>query len=159
MVILVCLLAVSCSGTENNPVQEELISYINEGILPLVEEEVRLTQIYNSVTGENAIDDITLYNKLSEEIIPGYEIITTKAELMLINSEEIRKVHELYVEVLNTQCAAFTTMLDALKYQDYDTMTEANKKLTEAELMFTEYQYQSMDLGAKYDVDFQIVQP
>lgn len=146
---MVCLI-VACNT--KNPVTEEIVSYINGDLKQLSEEEVRLNQAYESVTGNNSVDDETTYNKLSDEIIPGYVEYIKKVEAVNIKSQELKDVHEIYIEAINIQHSALTIILSGLENGDYDKIDEANTKLTEARKMMRDYQSELTKLMDKYHV-------
>ncbi|MWV44934.1 hypothetical protein GRF59_15030 [Paenibacillus sp. HJL G12] len=139
-----------CSKTD--PVTEELLSYINEQMVPLFTEEQELVNTYESVTGANFTDDETTYNVLVDKVIPGYNEFTGKVESVKIESKELREVHNIYIDGLNRQNSALTTIAYALEEQDIKTITEANEKLSEARKMMREYQDKVKELAEKYKV-------
>ncbi|WP_152399042.1 hypothetical protein [Paenibacillus cellulositrophicus] len=139
-----------CSKTD--PVTEELLSYINEQMSPLGKEEHELVSTYESITGANYTDDETSYNILIDEVIPGYNQFIKKVEGINIESKELREVHNIYIDALNLQNSAFTTIASAIEQQDMMTVTEANEKLSEARKMMREYQAGLKELAEKYNV-------
>ena len=66
MIIFVLLLL---SGCWQDPVQEDLLDYINNKLTPLVETEEQIINRYDSVIGENYTSDEVTYKVLTEEVI------------------------------------------------------------------------------------------
>ena len=66
------LLSVVCFGWSQDPVQEDLLNYINTELPTVADLETEAMQKYESVTGDNYTDDFVLYETLSNEIIPTY---------------------------------------------------------------------------------------
>ncbi|OZB98058.1 hypothetical protein [Paenibacillus sp. XY044] len=139
-----------CSNTD--PVAEELISYINEQMTPLGKEEQELLNAYESVTGENYKDDETTHKVLVEEVIPGYNEYIGKIEAIKIESKELREVHEIYIDGLNLQISAITSIAIALEQQDGEAIVEANEKLSEARKMMREFQTKLKELTKEHKI-------
>ncbi|MFB5676387.1 hypothetical protein ACE3NQ_08295 [Paenibacillus terreus] len=150
------LFAVTACGSD--PVQDELVTYLNEGIQPLVEQESKITALYESVTGNNYKDDATLYYTLKDEIIPQYSDYISKIESIQTTTPEVREVHETLIKAANTQNSAFMTTLTALEAQDYAKAEEANAKLAEGRKLFRDYQSNLSSLASEHDVTFKEAQ-
>ncbi|MFE1242854.1 hypothetical protein ACFW35_01890 [Fictibacillus sp. NPDC058756] len=72
-----------------DPVQDELLNYVNEEMRALGDKEGEIVEKYADVTGLNYTDDATLYNALKEEIIPEYNVFIKDLEAVEIDSDEL----------------------------------------------------------------------
>lgn len=142
------------SGCGSDPIQEDLINYSNVGLVSVAEIESKVVDGYDSVSGDNYTDDITVYNKLIDEVIPNSLKLIDKAEAIEIKTEDVRAVHELYVAAVNTQNSAFTTIVAAIEAQDYDKISAANDKLSEARKGMRDYQAKLKELADEHGVEF-----
>lgn len=97
---------------------------------------------YESVTGANAKDDETTYNVIKNDVIPKYKKFIESLESISSNlkTEEVKKVHRIYLEGANTQFSAFSILLSALEKQDKAVLEEANEKLAKGRKLISEYQ-------------------
>ncbi|HLU24072.1 MAG TPA: hypothetical protein VKZ77_16540 [Bacillaceae bacterium] len=129
---------VSEEDTALNELKKAFAEYVN-AIKQLAPEEGRLISLYSSVTGENYVNDETLYTTLKKEVVPGYNQFVDDVEEILPRNKEIRAAHEQYIEAVNTQYSAFTLILSAIDAQDPDIITEANGKLSIAKTIMDEY--------------------
>ncbi|WP_078551347.1 hypothetical protein [Bacillus alkalicellulosilyticus] len=148
--LLPLLLLVGC-----DPVQDDLISYLNDGIMPLVDLEEEVIAIYESVTGDNYYDDWILYEAIELEIIPKYQNLINQLEAVRPETPEVREVHEIYIKGTNIQYNAMVLMLDALDYQDYALIAEANNMLAEGRATLRQYQNEVERLADKHNVIFE----
>jgi hypothetical protein len=138
---------VACSSK----VSKELITYINDDMQPLAEQEEELMELYNGVTGDNYTDDIELYDVL-EELVPMYNDFIEDVEAVDISSKEIRDVHELYIEAINLQSEAFIGIQDAIEYQDRLGIQDANSRLSKARKLFRQYEEKMQELMKEHNV-------
>lgn len=109
--------------------------------------------VYSSVTGENYVDDETMYYALLDEVIPGYRQFTTNLETIMPTHPQVRELHEKYIEAANLQYGAFTLMLSALEAGDAQTMQEANAMLDEARRLLREWLYEVEDFSAQTGIE------
>jgi hypothetical protein len=69
-----------------------------------------------------------------------------------IETDELRKIHEDYIEAANIQASAFLTIVTALENQDSGLINEANEKLNTARKMMRDYQNDVKKLAKEHDV-------
>lgn len=67
--------------------------------------------------------------------------------------EEIRAIHEKYIEAANIQHFAFTKLIFAIETQDANEINEVNEMLATARKMMREYEYDINKLANEYDVE------
>ncbi|MGG3887638.1 hypothetical protein [Metabacillus fastidiosus] len=151
IIIAVCIvtLLAACS----NPVQEEIISYVNEDLPEIAKLEEEVIGKYDNVTGENYKDDEILYDALTNEIIPDYSQLIDKLEAIQLSDKELRDIHEDYIEAANQQYSAFTKMLAAIENQDYALIEEVNGILSQSRKDMRDYQYDLKEYAEENDVE------
>lgn len=133
-------------------VKEDLLTYMNESLTPLAEQEGEVIALYDSVTGANYTDDETTYNTIADEIMPKYQVFIKDLEEVEVETEEVTNIHEIYIKAVNIQQSGFVTMLSALEEQDLEKMNEANAKLAEARTMSRDYLNKLQSLAKENDV-------
>ncbi|PUB11706.1 hypothetical protein [Paenisporosarcina sp. OV554] len=146
--LLISLLA----GCGSNPIEEDLLTYMNESLPSLSEQEFEAVALYDSVSGPNYTDDETMYYTILYEVIPKYRVFIDNLEKIEIETEELTKIHEIYIEAVNIQNSGFLTILTAIEEQDSEKINEANAKLTEARTMIRDYQNKLDALAEENDV-------
>ncbi|MGW8442674.1 hypothetical protein ACWGXJ_17105 [Paenibacillus sp. S33] len=151
MLVFCCFSILAACSTD--PVKKDLITYVNDGMLPLAQDEKAVTEKYEAVTGDNFTDDVTLYNALKDDIIPGYTKFVDKLEAVKTETPEVRAVHETYIKAASTQKEAFIKMLDALDKQDLNLINESNTKLSEGRKLFRDFGEQVNTLAKEHDVE------
>lgn len=124
------LLLVGCSFW-SDPVQDDLLNYINNELDALVELEEEAVSEYESVVGDNYIDDWTTYFHIEEVVIPKYRHFVDKLESIRPATKEVREVHEIYIEAVNKQQNAMVKILAGIEAQNLELIFDANELLDE----------------------------
>ncbi|WP_130293409.1 membrane lipoprotein lipid attachment site-containing protein [Fictibacillus sp. BK138] len=148
------VLAFILSGC-SDPVQDDLMDYINEKTPKLAEKELAAVGKYENVTGANYTNDETLYFALKDEIIPEYNDFINELEAVEIETDDLRKIHEDYIEAANIQSSAFLMIVTAIENQDSSLINEANEKLNTARKMIRDYQTDIDKLAKEHDVELE----
>ncbi|WP_051506911.1 hypothetical protein [Saccharibacillus sacchari] len=117
--------------TGNDPVQDDLLNYINEELIPLQTEESALIQKYNEKLDDPNSGDAELYDTL-QSIIPDYKELIERIESIQPETPEVRELHEMYIATANKQYNAMVQMQAATEKHDMNIVSEANEKLDEA---------------------------
>ncbi len=139
------------SSSENKDLSHAFANYMDE-IMLLAPDEERVIGLYESVTGVNYVNDEILYNTLLDEVIPGYRQFIVDLEAIMPKNNEIRELHESYIEAANIQYNSFTLMVSALEEQNIDKITEANQGLDEARRILRNWLYSVEDLSKETGV-------
>jgi hypothetical protein len=105
---------------------------------PLAEQEQSIISRYDSVSGDNYTDDLTMYTELVS-LTPDVQRFIAKIEAIMPSDPEIARIHNIYVDAWNAQAAGFTMTIDALEKQDYGIISEANKLLAEGRSLMRQY--------------------
>jgi hypothetical protein len=113
---------------------------------PLAEQEQSIISRYDSVSGDNYTDDLTMYTELVD-MVPDVRDFIAKIEAIRPTDPEIARVHEIYVEAWNAQASGFTMTIDALEKQDIGIATEANRYLAEGRSLMRQYIQEVGSLG------------
>ncbi|WP_019155315.1 hypothetical protein [Robertmurraya massiliosenegalensis] len=150
--VLLCFLVISGCSSED-PVKTELETYLNEELSSIIGLETQAISAYDSVTGVNYTSDQLLYDVLLTEVIPTYQDFMNKLEAIRLDTEELREVHEGYIEGVNTQYNAFTRIVTALEQQDRAIIEEANVMLDEARKLIRDYNYNIEKLTKEHEVE------
>nr|WP_106781930.1 hypothetical protein [Lysinibacillus timonensis] len=129
-------------------------SYLNDVIL-LAPEETRIIEVYGSVSGENYQNDAIMYDALVNDVVPSYTEFVSTLEEIVPNNQEVRDLHDIYIEAATIQLGAFTVMISALEDQDYELVDLANQGLEEASALITTWQTEVQNLSSQTGVSLQ----
>ncbi|MEI4769067.1 hypothetical protein WAX74_05255 [Psychrobacillus sp. FJAT-51614] len=135
-----------------DPVQDDLLNYINNEVKALEELENEAVTEYDSVIGENYVDDETTYIHIQDVVIPKYRKLIEKLEEIRPETKEVREIHELYIEASNMQFNGIVTVLAAIDAQDYDKINEANQILNEGRELMRQTLNEIEDLAKEHNV-------
>lgn len=135
--LFICVAALA--GCASDPVQEDLISYINKQVPTLVPLENKVTTEYAAVTGDKYTNDAALAAKLKDVIIPANDELLAKSKAIVPATEEVKKVHNKYTAVITEQQEAFNLLLQAVQKSDEAAVKTVNEKLAHTEKVSKEY--------------------
>lgn len=143
------------TGCFSDPVQDDLLNYVNEELPRASQLEAEAVSAYQSVTGANYTDDYTLYDVLSLEVIPTYNEFIKELESIHMETDEVNELHEEYIEAANIQYNAFVKTLTAIENQDRQIIEEANSMLEEARSKIRNYNTELKKLAKEHNVELE----
>ena len=149
--LLICVTVLAGCGSD--PVQEDLINYINNQLPDIAALEKKVTSEYEAIKTDSNADDAAFAAKLKDVIIPASAELTAKAKATVPATEEVKKVHDKYIAAATVQSEAFDILLDAAEKSDGDIAKTGTEKLNEAEKISTEYLADLETLKKDYDVE------
>lgn len=80
----------------NSGVQNEMNTYINDRIMPLMEEYVVINEEYENMTG-NVTDKKIAAETLRNNTLPDAEELLKKAQCIYVENKEIKTMHDIYI--------------------------------------------------------------
>lgn len=149
LIIIIPLILCSCGKRKQ---QKEIINYINVELPEITSLEEKSINEYNKATGQNYESDSKLYDVLKSKVIPDYTEFILKLKNIKIENEELKEIHQIYIDASNLQLDAFNFILKAIDNQDSAYINEANKKLDEARSKLTVYRNKLFEIAEKYNV-------
>ncbi len=135
--LLICVTVLAGCGSD--PVQDDLINYINNQLPTIATLEKKVTSEFEAVKADSNTDDATFGAKLKDVIIPASNELIDKSKATVPATDEVKKVHDKYIASVTVQSEAFAILLDAATKNDEKIAKTANDKLTEAERLSKEY--------------------
>jgi hypothetical protein len=142
------------SGCFNDPVQDDLLNYVNKEMKQAGKLEAEAISAYESETGANYQDDQKLYDVLTKKVIPTYNDFIQELDSVKIETDELKEIHQIYIEGANIQYRAFLKIKQALEAQDPAMIQEANDMLADARKYIMEYKSKLNQLAKEHDVKF-----
>lgn len=143
------LLGMACGG---DPVQQDLINYINVEMPKVADLESEAVDAYASVSGENYENDSIMYYTIANTVIPRYEAFYEMLESIDPATEEVSNLHHEYVVAAADQLEAFKLILEAIEKQDADIITQANADLDKASVLLGQWREDLDAACAKHQV-------
>jgi hypothetical protein len=141
------------SGCGNDPVQEDLLEYLNEELPAISDIELDAVNAYQSVTGVNYQDDYIMYDTLVYDVVPTYQQFLDELEAIELETEELREIHETYIDGANLQYNAFVRIITALEEQDFGKIEEANEMLNDARKQMRDFNNQIVQIAEEHSVE------
>jgi cold shock CspA family protein len=143
------------SGCSSDPVQDDLLNYVNKEMKEAGKLERAAVSAYERVSGKNYQDDQTMYDALINDVIPNYNEFIKELESVKIETDEVREIHEIYIEGADIQFNAFALIKQALEEQDANLIQKANEMLADARKHISDYQTKLDKLAKEHDVDIE----
>ncbi|WP_461206824.1 hypothetical protein [Clostridium sp. DL1XJH146] len=132
------------TGCSSDPVQDDLINYINNEVSTLVETENSVTEEYSAIIENSEATDIEFAAKLKDVIIPASEELVAQAKAIVPETEEVAAVHNKYVEAVTEQNEGFVLFLQATQKNnelvEYSTNSEMLTLINLEDAISTEFQ-------------------
>jgi vacuolar-type H+-ATPase subunit I/STV1 len=147
------LLLTACTSVE-----DDLTTYVDDTLPPLFKTESKVIDKYDSVIGNNYINDSVLYATLVSEVIPQYNDFIDDLENAEIETDEVQKVHDNFIKAAKTQEEGFEILKTAIENQDSMKVEKANQKINEARTIVETYRDELNKLADEQDVDLTKVQ-
>lgn len=141
------------SGCSSDPVQDDLLNYVNKEMKEAAKLERTAVSAYEGVSGTNYQDDQTMYDVLNRDVIPNYNEFIKELESVKIETDEVREIHEIYIEGADIQFNAFAIIKQAIEEQDADLIHKANDMLADARKHLRDYQTKLNKLAKEHDVE------
>lgn len=141
------------NNNQNDDLALAFQTYVEE-IMLLAEEEIRIIDVYGSVSGENYVNDEIMYDALYYDVVPSYSEFVQALEGIQSSNQVIQDLHAIYVEAATVQLGAFTVMISALEEQSTDLVQLANQGLSDASTLISEWQAQVQVLSVQTGVSF-----
>lgn len=128
----------SNTSQQSGDVSSDAFAEYQAQIVALAGEEESIIARYDSISGENYTDDLTMYTELVA-MTPDVRDFIAKIEEIMPSDPELARLHGIYVDAWNAQYAGFTMTIDALEKQDYGIIAEANELLSEGRSLMRQY--------------------
>lgn len=148
------------SGDNENTLSEKekqtgLLDFINEDIAKVSSFEMEAFQSFDSVSGENYINDELMYEELTTTTIPAYEKALEETEKLEAPFPELEPMLEQIKNASNTFYDALVLQKQALEEQDAEIMNQANEKLLEYRNQIGAYHADMKALTEDYNIDYE----
>lgn len=154
IVIMAIVIILILTGCTTNPIQEDIIKYVNETLPTVVDIEAAVIAGYESATGENYVDDATTLSIIQDEVTPKANTWIAMVELIKPDTAELRAVHEIYIESVNVMSQAMGLITSGIVQGDVALVYEANEKMALQRKLTRQFLSELEQLAKENNVDF-----
>lgn len=139
LISLIILFTFFISGC-TNPVKSELLDYVNV-LIPSVSilEEEALSK-YENMVNDTSLSPEEMYLILEKDIIPTYKEFINSIEEIDLKTDEMKKIHNIYIKGSKTQLEAFSLISKGLLKKDNSTLEKANIYIDDTKKYMNEFQ-------------------
>lgn len=143
------------SGCFGDLIQDDLVNYFSVEMENAYELEEIAISAYDSVSGNNYTNDEVMYYALVDEVVPNYSEFIDELDNVIIETEELKVIHQIFIEGAEKQLEGFEMIIDALVAQDTNLVQAANVKLTEGKKLIEKYTKKINKLAEEHNVEFE----
>jgi len=143
------LIAVAIMGCATNRVPKDLADYVNQGVLRIAELERVSLEKYAAVTGPNFTTEQRVYDALKDEVIPLYKQFVDGLRNLRPETDEVKKVHGIYVLGADSMLEGFTEKMYGIKNGDNNVVMSANRKIEKGRVENERWRKELMELAEK----------
>lgn len=154
-VVIAALIVVVCMAGCGKE-QDELLEYINgDARKEVAELEAKAKDSFLSVSGDNYKDDETMLQEFSTNTADLAKQVVDKAAALgeKLEGEELKKVHEVYVNSLKNFQSGVDQTVKALKDGDTDLASQAADMISKANEEASNYEGKLKKLAEDLDVE------
>lgn len=147
--LLVCVTMLTGCG---DPVGDDIVNYVNNQIKPLVALQSKVATEFTTVSEDKDATSETISAKLKDVIIPASDELIAKAKSIVPETEEVRKVHSIYTELVTQQREGLDLFLQAFQKNDEALIKNADEKMAQVEKLSNEYSAAVEALKKEHDI-------
>lgn len=153
VLLFLVLISLSLFACGNVTVKDDLKNYIDEWHSKMGDRVDTNRAEFNSAINENFIDYDTLYSDINDDIMPDLKDAIGIAEKIEPKTDEVKAVHEKYLNALNMQLEAYELILTAIESQDSEDSSKAGDKLAEAGDEAQDFATALSEMAEKYGIE------
>lgn len=146
----IALLVAACGG---DPVQKDLLNYVNVELDKVSTLESEAIGAYESVVGDNYKGDSIMYFTIKDTVIPKYEAFSTVLESIKPATTDVMAMHQEYIKAAGEQMEAFKLLIIALEKQDAAIVQQANADLDLARTNIDKWKSDIREACKKHNVE------
>ena len=136
----------------SGPAANDIVNYVNQGLIAISELEEKSLESYASVTGENATTDKKLFETLRDFVVPTYKRFVTGLRNIKPENQEVQQVHAIYIKAAESRLDGFQTIMIGLENKDLNIIQQGNKMLEEGSIGIEKWRTNLNELYKKHGV-------
>jgi hypothetical protein len=140
------------SQCSTDPVQKDLLNYVNVELPKLAPLESESINAFGKVVGQNYTTDSALYAIVKNAVIPKYSDFTSKLQAVTPATDEVKAIHKEYVEAAQDQLEGFKYIVDAIDKQNGDEILKAKSDIDKAGSLIDQWKKDLMEDCKKHNV-------
>lgn len=145
----VLLIMLSCA---TNRVSRDLVTYVNQEILGIVELEKKSLSSYGAVVGQNFTTAERVYDALKNEVIPQYGRFVELLKDITPETEEVMKLHRIYVRGAEYLLSGFKAKMVGIKTEQEPLIRTANRQIVKGRIETEKWRAELIKMYQKYGI-------
>ena len=139
-------------GCATNKVANDLVIYVNQGLLQIEELERKSLVEYAGVTGANFNNEQEVYETLKIKVIPIYERFFNELRDIHPSEKEVKMVHGQYIRAVEKILNGFKMKMKGIENKDERMIIGANKTIEQGNAEIQQWRDDFTALCTKYGV-------
>jgi len=135
-----------------NKVSRDLIDYVNQGILGVVELEKRALKGYAFVVGKNFTTAERVYEALKNDVVPQYGRFVVLLREINPETEEVMKLHRIYVRGAEYLLSGFKAKMVGIQTKQEPLITAANRQIEKGRVETEKWRRELMEMYKRYGI-------
>lgn len=127
--VLVMIVAYSYVSCTVDRVTNDIVVYVNQGIIDIAELERQSLAGYAAVTGENYTSDRDIHEALDRCVIPLYGKFLKQLRTIRPSTEEVRQIHAIYIKGAEAVYRGFVIKKIGIETGDWGLIALANSEI------------------------------
>ena len=162
---ILCFLIIfsGCASNKNNgggkfisgPAADDIVNYVNQGLIAIAELEQESLKRYETVTGENFTSNQKLIETLKDFVVPTYKRFVRGLKNITPEKPEVQKLHAIYIRAAESTLEGFQMIMVGCENNDERIIQQGNKKLDEGRTGLKKWRTELIELakinGAKIE--------
>lgn len=149
IIVLMCLWLIGCAP---GAVEKDLVNYINQDVMGVVDVEQAALARYADVSGENYVSDQELYNTLKHEVVPTFTEFVNVLHQIEPETEAVKQLHAKFINGAMYRLRGFQTIMGGIRSQDAQVIRAANGLLDEGALEIEKWRLELQQLYDTYGI-------
>lgn len=151
IIILIIFFISGCTS----PIKNELFEYVNVLIPSVSSLEDEALSKYENMINDDSLSSEEMHLILEKEIIPVYGEFVNKLEKIDLKTEDMKKIHNIYVEGSRTQLKAFVLISNGLYEKNNSAIEEANTHIDKAKEHMSNFKDEIKSLASTLKVRYE----
>ncbi|RKD32577.1 hypothetical protein [Thermohalobacter berrensis] len=139
-----------------NPAKKDLLNYINYQLPKIIELESEAISKYEEMIANDNYTNKDLYQTLSNNIIPKYELFVEQLKKITPKTKEVESIHNLHIKGAQKQLQALRLLQKGIKENNDEKIKKANSLLKESKTYMKSFKDEIVKLADKYRIKYKL---
>jgi hypothetical protein len=151
--LTVMIVALLTGGCLPDPVTQDLVVYINQGLLDIAELEIKAMEWYGSINRDERSKEQPGYKILKNDVIPTYGLFLKLLRELNPKTKEVQSLHAIYLRGAEMICRGLKGRLLGIESKDENIIRQSDQRIIQGQLETLRWRDALENLSKAYGVD------